>query len=98
MAEENITFYVKYGEGRAISVKTHSVGRIKREVPLITVDDLIYETKLSLPSALGSVDTDQLTLHATENGIVNEIPLDIDEKLSSIPSSYERKAQNPFVL
>ena len=44
---------MKYGEGRAMGVETHyAVGRKKREVPLITVEDLIDETKLTLPSKL----------------------------------------------
>ena len=99
MTENNITFYVKYGEGRAISVKTHYCrDGSKRENPLITVEDLIDDFNNISNSPLVNVFVGNITLHTTENGVVNETPLDVDKLLSSLPSSYGRKAKNPFVL
>jgi len=77
-------------------VETHyALGRRKRVQPLITVQDLIAGMKLTLPSTLGSVDINRLSLHTTENGTVCETSLERNKKLSSIPLTTGRTEENP---
>ena len=80
----------------AVDVETHyAFGRRKRVQPLITVQDLIAGMKLTLPSTLGSVDINRLSLHTTENGTVCETSLERNKKLSSIPLTTGRTEENP---
>ena len=88
---KNITFWVKYRDDRysqhyqAVPVKTHyDLSLRERDAPLITVGDLIADMKLTLPSRLGSINTSQLTLHSTENGLFNETPLNVSLTLNSL--------------
>jgi len=91
--------YVSYGGGNLVFIQPHfNRHKQPRMPPLLTVYDLIKETKVLLPSTLGSVDINQLILHTTENGFVSETSLERNTKLSSIPLTTGRTEENPLVI
>ena len=57
-------FFIKYKEFRPVKIETHiDSGRNKRPCPLEDVGDLVAAVKQALPSKLGAIDLDELTLH-----------------------------------
>ena len=83
--QKNITFLVRYGDGRAIPIGTHLTHlREARMPPLETVSDLMEEMKLRFSSRIGSIDTDLLGLYTTEKGVVSETPLGMLTPLISV--------------
>ena len=65
---DNREFYVKYLDNRAVPIDT-SYGRgPEGMLALVTVAHLIGAVKQALPSKLGSIDADELTLHLP-NGV-----------------------------
>ena len=66
---ENNKFYVKYQNNQPIKVETHYIGEQDRRRPLTEVGDLVAAFKEALPSKLGTIDIDELTLHYISNGV-----------------------------
>src|SRR5690349_3660074 len=79
--EKNITFYVKYGDEQPVGVETHFtlVGE-ERKRPLATVAHLITAFQNLQGSPLANVFMGNISLNATENGLVNETPLKINQE------------------
>ena len=63
---ENTAFFLQYLANQPVKVETHFIGQQDRRRPLTDVADLLAEVKKVLPSKLGSVDLDELTLHLPE--------------------------------
>ncbi|KAJ1512194.1 hypothetical protein HMI56_004383 [Coelomomyces lativittatus] len=66
---ENKQFYIKYLTNQPIKVETHYIGEQDRRRPLSEVGDLVAACKLAIPSKLGTIDIDELTLHSIVNGV-----------------------------
>ncbi|KAK5669150.1 hypothetical protein QVD99_003560 [Batrachochytrium dendrobatidis] len=68
---ENIPFYIQYLHNQPVKVDTHinSERTALRPFPLDSVADLIAAVKQALPSKLGDIDPDELTLHFVVDGV-----------------------------
>ena len=60
---ENRAFWVRYQNNQPVKIKLHSPVQVLEDV-----SDLIGAVKQALPSKLGSIDADELTLHLP-NGV-----------------------------
>jgi len=61
---ENKQFYVKYLQNQPVQINTHTNydKSAYRLLPLENVGDLLAAVKQALPSKLGAIDLDELTL------------------------------------
>jgi len=96
--EKDIIFWVKFGKDQPVMMRTHFTYDRKRELPLTYVSELISAFKNSLDSPLVNIPVQHVTVHTTDNGIVNKKPLRLGDKLSSIPSPKGRTEENPLVI
>ncbi|KAK6091471.1 hypothetical protein MT418_8546 [Batrachochytrium dendrobatidis] len=66
---ENIPFYIQYLHNQPVKVETHFNGELERRRPLTDVGGLVAAVKQALPSKLGAIDPDELTIHYVVNGV-----------------------------
>jgi hypothetical protein len=66
---QNQEFYVKYKENQAVPIDTAYGRGPQGTLPLVTVAHLVAAVKQALPSKLGAIDPDELTLHLP-NGVL----------------------------
>ncbi|KAK5673132.1 hypothetical protein QVD99_000590 [Batrachochytrium dendrobatidis] len=66
---ENIPFYIQYLHNQPVKVETHYIGELERRRPLTDVGGLVAAVKQALPSKLGAIDPDELTIHYVVNGV-----------------------------
>ncbi|KAJ8330828.1 hypothetical protein O5D80_000854 [Batrachochytrium dendrobatidis] len=66
---ENKSFFIQYLDNQPVEIETHFNGEVERKRPLDNVSKLIAAVKQALPSKLGTIDLDELTLHFVLDGV-----------------------------
>ena len=107
---DNREFYVKYLDNRAVPIDT-SYGRgPEGMLALVTVAHLIGAVKQALPSKLGSIDADELTLHLPEGAAKDSLEQDcfaiVDESDTTLDpgcplsnlGSIGAKSKEPLII
>ncbi|KAJ3223418.1 hypothetical protein HDU78_011321 [Chytriomyces hyalinus] len=79
----NQVFWVQYQTNQPVKIKTHYMGEQDRRRPLSVVVDMIRAVKHVLPSKLGAIVLDELTLHPVVDGVEGPA-LQADLPLSSL--------------
>ncbi|KAJ3336728.1 hypothetical protein HDU83_009233, partial [Entophlyctis luteolus] len=66
----NSVLFVKYADNQPVKIKTlYEKQGVRREDPLLDVADVIVAVQQALPSKLGAIDPDELTLHCVVDGV-----------------------------
>ncbi|KAJ8330558.1 hypothetical protein O5D80_001535 [Batrachochytrium dendrobatidis] len=68
---ENIPFYIQYLNNQPVGLRTHilNTNTFVWVQTLFTVGDLVAAVKQALPSKLGDIDPDELTIHYVVDGV-----------------------------
>ncbi|KAL5034545.1 hypothetical protein RTP6_7729 [Batrachochytrium dendrobatidis] len=97
---KNKQFYIKYLDNQSVEIETHFDGELERKRPLNNVSKLIAAVKQALPSKLGAIDLDELTIHFVVDGPAisgNTLLTSIQEPVSSYDHPLIIKAKSNFV-
>lgn len=110
MLTKNREFYVKYLQNQSVKIETHFNGENQRTRPLKDIADLVASIKQALPSKLGAIDLDELTLHlpvgVTRSALEEDCFATVDENDTTLDtgcplsalSSLGSKSKHPLII